>query len=111
MFESTTDKEGKSTWRDGAGKVIDSAKVEDLLTKMSNLRIATFETRVDPALKTPALSATAQFGENKGENRTETVTIARSGSSVVASRPDEPGAFTLEGNGFDEVMKALDSLK
>jgi hypothetical protein len=112
VFEKTMDKDGKETWRNAAGKTVDSAKVEDLLTKRSNLRAETFEDRVDPALKMPALAATINFGESKGENRMETVTVARSGASIVASRPDEPGAFKLEGTmPFDDVMKALDALK
>jgi hypothetical protein len=91
--------------------MVDATKVEDLLTKLSNLHAATFEDKVDPALKTPALTVTASFGENKGENRTETISIARSGASTVASRADEPGAMTIENAAFDEAMKALDALK
>ncbi len=110
-FEKVTAQDGKDTWHNTAGKDADATKVEDLLTKLSNLRVASFEDRADPALKAPALTVTVQFGENKGENRSETVTIARSGASVVASRPDEPGALKLAGAGLDDVMKALDALR
>jgi hypothetical protein len=111
VFEKATDKDGKETWKNRAGAMVDATKVEDLLTKLSNLHAATFEDKVDPALKTPALTVTASFGENKGENRTETISIARSGASTVASRADEPGAVTIENAAFDEAMKALDALK
>jgi hypothetical protein len=109
-FDRTTVND-KDVWKNAAGKEVDTTKVEDLLTKISNLRIQSFEQRADPALKTPALTVTAQFGQSKGENRTETVTLARSGATTVASRPDEPGTLKIEGNGLDEVMKALDSPK
>jgi hypothetical protein len=111
VFEKATDKDAKEIWKNGSGTTVDTAKVEDLLTKISNLRASSFDDRVDPALKMPALSVTASFGENKDENRSETVSIARAGSSVVASRTDEPGSVRIEGATFDEVMKALDALK
>lgn len=111
VFTKTAAADGKEAWKNAAGADADALKVEDVLTKLSNLRVATFEQRVDPALRAPALTVTAQFGQSKDEKRTETVTLAKSGASVVASRGDEPGAMTLEGMGFDEVMKALDSLK
>ena len=110
-FERTTVND-KDVWKNAAAKEVDTAKVEDLLTKLANLRIQSFEDRVDPALRTPALTVTAQFGQSKGENRTETVTLARSGTSTVASRPDEPGAFKVEGaTALDDLTKALDALK
>lgn len=112
VFEKTLGKDGKEAWKNAAGKDVDAAKVEDLLTKISNLRAQTFEDRVDPALKLPALTIATQFGESKGENRMETVTLARSGASIVASRPDEPGAMKVDGTmTFDDVMKSLDALK
>ncbi len=105
-----TSTDGKEAWRSG-GKDVDTAKVEDLLTKLSNLRAAMFTDRPDPSLRTPALSVTARFGQNKDEVRMETVSLARAGSMVVASRPDEPGGMNIEGAGFDEIMKALDTLQ
>jgi hypothetical protein len=110
-FEKTAGADGMETWKNAAGAVVDSAKVEDLLTKLSNLRIATFEARQEPALRSPALTVTATFGQNKDENRTETVTLARAGDAVVAGRPDEPGTLRLDGSGLDEILKTLDGLK
>ena len=104
-------KDGKDVWRNGAGKDLDAAKVEDMLTKLSGLRAASFDASTSAALKTPVLTVQASFGENKDENRMETVTLARAGADVVASRPDEPGTAKLEGPGFDDLMKAVDSLK
>ena len=44
---------------------IDAMKAEDLLTKLSNLRIASFESRQEPALRSPTLAVAATFGQNK----------------------------------------------
>jgi hypothetical protein len=41
----------------------------------------------------------------------ETVTFARSGSDVFASRADEPGAARVEPTAFDDAVKALDAVK
>ncbi len=103
--------DGKETWKNAAGKEIDAVKVNDLLTRLSNIRAQSFEDATDSALKTPALVVTAQFGENKDENRSETVTLARSGESLVGSRPDEPGTLKIEGTPLDDILKAVDALK
>jgi hypothetical protein len=106
-FEKTKDTDGKEVWRNASGQNADTAKVEDLLTKLSNLRAQSFEPTPNASLKTPVLTATVRFDENK----TETVTFGRQGSDVFASRPDEPGSARLEASVFDEVMKALDGVK
>ena len=59
-----------------------------------------------PALKTPALTVTAQF-----DNKTETVAFARAGATVVASRNGEPGSASVDAMAFDELMKAIDAVK
>ena len=97
----------KDVWRNADGKDLDAAKVEDLLSKLTALRADSFETAAGPALKSPALAVTVRFDEN----RTEQVTLARSGNDVVASRPDEPGMAKLMAASLDEVMTALDGTK
>ena len=82
-------------------------KADDLLAKLGSLRADAFQAQADPALKTPALVVNASFDGGK----METVTIARSGSNVVASRPDEPGSATVAAMPFDELLKALDGVK
>lgn len=100
-------KEGdKDVWKNASGQAIDTAKVEDLLTKLSNLRAQSFEAP-HPSLETPVLAATVRFDESK----TETATFGRSGADVFGSRSDEPGAAKLETSVFDEAMKAIDALK
>jgi hypothetical protein len=100
-------KEGeKDVWKNAAGQVVDSAKVEDLVTKLSNLRATTFEAS-NAALKTPMLTVTMRFDENKNE----TASFGRGGADVYGSRTDEPVAARLEANVFDEAMKAVDAMK
>ena len=70
------------------------------------MRADKFQAQADAALKTPALTVTAQF-----DNKTETVTFARSGADVVASRTGEPGSATVDAMAFDELMKAIDAVK
>jgi|CXWL01.1.fsa_nt_gi hypothetical protein len=111
VFDKSTAADGRETWKNAAGKDVDAAKIQDLLTKLSNVRAQSFEDTVDPALKTPALVVTARFGENKGEDLSETVTLARSGQSVVGSRPDEPGTLKVDAMPLDDILKAVDALK
>jgi hypothetical protein len=106
VLEKSKGKDDADVWR-VSGKDVDSAKADDLLTKLTALRAASFEDKPHAALKAPALVATVTFGENKQE----TVTIGRSGTDVFASRSDEPGTAKVEGTGLDEVMKAIDAVK
>lgn len=102
------DKDGKDVdvWKNATGAALDSMKVEDLLTKMSGLRASSFEATAPAALKTPAVSITAQF-----DGKRETVTIGRAGADAFAARQDEPGAAKLDTAALDEALKALDALK
>ncbi len=105
-LEKSKGKDNADVWK-SSGKDIDSAKADDLLTKLTALRAASFEDRPHASLKAPALVATVHFGENKQE----TVTIGRSGTDVFASRSDEPGTAKVDGIGLDDVMKAIDEVK
>ena len=105
--DKSTSKDGKDTWKNGTGKQIDAAKMEDLLARLTGLRADSFEPNADPALKMPALTVNVTFGDKKMES----LTFARQGTSVVASRADEPGTAKLDAMPFDDVMKALDAVK
>ena len=106
-LEKSKSADGKETWKSGAGKDVDAAKADDLLAKLGSLRADTFQAQADAALKTPALVVNVRFDGGK----METVTFARSGSAVVASRADEPGSATTDGMAFDELVKAIDAVK
>lgn len=107
VFEKSKSADGKETWKRADGKDADTAKVEDLLTKVSALRAGAFEAGTNPALKTPELTVVVRYDETK----TEQVAFARAGNEVVANRPDEPGNATVDAMSFDEALKALDALK
>jgi hypothetical protein len=100
------DKDGKDVWKNAAGATVDTAKVEDLLTKLSGLRATSFEVATPAALKSPAVTVKADF-----EGKSETVTLAKAGMDAFAGRADEPGAAKLDAAGLDEAVKALDALK
>ena len=82
----------------------DAGKVEDLLSKISGLRAASFADKA-PAGTTPAIKVAVRFDENSREE----AGIARQGSTVVATRADEAGVAVLEAPPFDEALKALDA--
>jgi hypothetical protein len=105
-LEKSKGKDNADVWK-SSGKDIDSAKADDLLTKLTALRAASFEDQPHASLKAPALVVTVHFGENKQE----TVSIGRSGTDVFASRSDEPGTAKVDGTGLDDVMKAIDEVK
>jgi hypothetical protein len=107
ILEKTKDKDGKEIWRTGEGQTADTAKVDDFLTKLSNLRAQSFEAVQPAALKFPEVTVNVRFDQDK----TETVSLARSGTDVFAARGDEPGAAKLETTPYEDAIKALDALR
>jgi hypothetical protein len=107
VLDKSKDKDGKEIWKNGAGKDVDAMKADDLITKATGLRAASFEETPHASLKNPALVVTVRFNDNK----TETVTFGRAGTDAFASRSDEPGAAKLDAAGLDETMKAIDAVK
>ena len=107
VFEKSKGKDGKDVWKNAAGKEVDTAKVEDMLTKLSNIRANLFQDRVDPVLKMPTLVATLKLDNNM----METVAFARNGNAVLANRADEPGSATVEVMAFNDAMTAIDAIK
>jgi hypothetical protein len=105
VLEKSKGKDDTDVWKAG-GKDVDSAKADDLLTKVTSLRAASFEDQTHASLKSPALVVTVQSGEGKQE----TVTFGRSGTDVFANRSDEPGTAKVDGTGLDDVMKAIDAV-
>ena len=106
-FDKSKGKDGKDVWKNAAGKEVDTAKFEDMLTKLSNIRAQLFQDRVDPVLKMPTLVVTLKLDNNM----TETVTFARNGNAVLANRADEPGSATVEVMPFNDAMSAIDAVK
>lgn len=107
-LERTTAADGKSTWKNGAGKVLDTAKVEEVLTNLVMARATSFETTVHPSLKTPVLTVFARFEEGK---KTETLNFSRAGADAYANRPDEPGSAKVDQAALGDALKAADGLQ
>lgn len=107
VLDKSKDKTGKDVWKNSAGKQVDTAKVEEMLTKLSSIRANIFQDRVDPALKMPTLTATIK----RDNGKTETVTFARNGNAVLANRADEPGSATVDVMAFNDTMTAIDAVK
>jgi hypothetical protein len=106
-FEKSKAADGKEVWKNAAGKAVDSAKVEDLLAKVSNFRAMKFEPVRDPSLKMPVLTITVRFDENK----METVNFGKGGIDVFAARTDDPASAKMDAMLFDEMIKTLDTMK
>ena len=105
VFEKSD--EGEETWRNAAGQSVDTALVEDLLTKLSSLQAQSFEASTHGSLETPSATVTIRFD---GDN-TETVTFGRAAIDVFAGRADEPGSARVDAMLFDEALKAVDALQ
>ncbi len=105
-FEKSGEGE-EETWRNAGGETVDTATVEDLLTKLSNVQAQAFEATAHASLEAPEVTVTIRFDSDK----TETVTFGRSAIDVFAGRADEPGSARVDTMLFDEVIKAVDALK
>ena len=105
-FEKSGEGEGE-TWQNAAGETVDTAAVEDVLTKLSNLRAESFEATAHASLGMPVVTVTIAFDGDQ----TETVAFGRSATDVFAGRADEPGSARVDALLFDETIKAVDALK
>ena len=106
-LEKTKGKDDADVWKTGTGTQLDTTKAEDPLMKFANLRVESFETTPPPALKSPELTVTAKFDNDK----TEIVRFAKVGGDVYAVREGEPGAGKMPAAAYDEAVKALDTIK
>lgn len=103
-FEKTT-KDDMDVWQRAGAGTVETATMDDLLGQLTGLRAASFEPARHPSLKSPVLTATIHFSED----RMETVTFGRAGDTVYASRSDEPGTATIDTAAFDAAVKALEA--
>jgi hypothetical protein len=93
-----------------APRDVDQAKMDTLLNKLSNLRAQSFaDAKTKTGTDAPALTVYAKYNDNKNEER---VLFGKAGTDVYAARKDDTGgAAKVDGNEFDEAIKALDALK
>ena len=104
-------KEGQEEekWRQTApaAQDVDQAKVDNLLSAVTQSRAASFvDSPAKTGLDTPELTVTVK----SGEGRQETVRFARAGADSFAARTGEPGAAKLDAANIDNINKALDDV-
>jgi hypothetical protein len=98
----------KDAWKQvtPAAKAVDGAKVDALVTALTNARATGFVDKA-PALDTPEITASLKFDENKQEK----VVFARQGGDAFARRDGDKSAAKIDASALDEIGKALDALK
>ena len=102
---------GKDTWKQTAPaqKAADTAKVEALLTALSNTRASSFvEKMSDTGLDSPELTIGVTFDEPQ---RKERVAFAHKGSDAYARREGDASAAKIEAPALDAITKAIEALK
>jgi hypothetical protein len=87
----------------GAAADVDSTKMDDLLSKLTNLRIVSF---VLSSTAKPEVIVAASYSEGKFER----VRFGKAGTDVFATREADPGAGRLDAANYDETIKALDAV-
>ena len=101
----------KDAWKQvtPAAKAADAAKVDALLTALTNTRANGFETKIDATgLLSPELTATVKFEDGKKQ---EKVTFARKGADAFARREGDAAAAKIDTTALDAIVKAFDALK
>ena len=100
------------TWKQvvPADKAVDSSNFEGALLEFSNLRAESFVDRAGPATghDKPAATIVVKFDDGKKEER---VTFGTAGTSVFATRADQPGALKLEAGKYEAATKKLDGIQ
>ena len=87
---------------------VDRAAVDDLLTKLTGLRAASFtDTRAGTGLEAPLATVVVAYGDADAEER---ILIGRAGGATYGAHGDEPGAGVLDAATLDEALEALDAL-
>jgi hypothetical protein len=100
----------KDTWKQvaPAAKPADAAKVDALLTALTNARATGFEAKATATgLDAPELTVAVDFEEKKKEK----VAFARKGADAFARREGDATAAKIDAATLDAIVKALDALK
>ncbi len=109
----TKDKDGKEEekWKQvaPAAKDVDQAKIDALLTAITQARATGFvDTTAKTGLDKPELTFTIKSDEGKRE---EKVSFGRSGKDAFAARAGEPGAAKIDTATVESITKAMEGLK
>ena len=100
------------TWRQVAptAKSVDSSNFEGALLEFSNMRAESFVAAAGASTghNNPAAVIVVKYDDGKKEER---VVIGTAGSSVFATRADQPGALKLEAGKYEGAVKKLDAIQ
>ena len=91
---------------DGKPVDVDTTKMEDLLSKLSNLRAQSFNATSTAASAQPSLVVSASYDTDKFERGR----FFRNDKEALAIRDGEPGVAVLDATAYDESVKALDAV-
>lgn len=115
VFDKTADtgEDAETAWTQTQPEAgaIERSDMDDLLSRISNLRADSFvESRTDAAVSDSDILATvrATFGDEETE---ESVVFWRRGTDTYAVSGDEPGAGVVDSDSVDRAFDALDQLQ
>jgi len=101
----------KDAWKQvaPASKAADSAKMDALLTALTNTRANSFaDSRTATGLESPELAVTVKYEDGQKQ---EKVSFARKGTDAFARREGDVSAAKLDAGQLDAIEKALDAVK
>ena len=100
----------KDAWKQvSPAKDVDAAKVEAVLTALTNARATSFvDKSTATGLESPELSVTLKYDDGAKQ---EHVSFGRKGTDAFARRDPDPGAAKIDASTLDGIVKALDALK
>lgn len=87
----------------GPAADVDATKMDDLLSKLTNLRAESF-------VAAGAAQHELVVSTSQNDGAFERVRFGKSGTDVLASRDGEPGAGKVDANNYAEMVKALDAV-
>jgi|WetSurMetagenome_2_1015567.scaffolds.fasta_scaffold149828_1 hypothetical protein len=107
-----TGKDAAEKWRQTKpeSKDVDGAAFDTFLTKLANLRAASFlepDSRVKTGVQTPVMVVVAKYDEGRKEDK---ATFGREGADVFATASEQPGTAKLDATEYDDAVKALDAI-
>ena len=111
VFEKRTSEteDGSQTWHRTAPSTedLDTAAMDDLLAKLSNLRANEFvSSQEGTGLDAPAVNVSVTFDDGTQER----VAVGRVNDDVFGVNGNEPGAARLDTRAWDAAMAALEAL-
>ena len=92
-------------WWDGAGKKVDEAAVQSLLSNLRDLSATKFP---DSGFTAPAIEITVTSNDDK---RTDKISIAKFKDNYIAKRENEPALYELPAASIQQVQQSAANIK